>query len=247
MNSLGWMQLAAFFGILIIVTKPLGIFIFQVLDPNGKTFLDPILRPTERFCYKILKIDPKKDQNWKSYGLSILIFSLVSMLFTYVILRIQAYLPLNPQNLPNLSEHLAFNTASSFTSNTNWQSYAGESTMSYFSQMVALTFHNFASAAVGIGVAAVLVRGIAGDRLKGIGNFWADLVRILLYLLLPLSIVFAIVLVSQGIVQNFMPYTVATWLDTAPEGLAQQLIAQGPAASQVAIKMLGTNGGGFFN
>ena len=218
MNSLGWMQLAAFFGILLITTKPLGIFIFQVLDPHEKTFLDPMLKPLERLLYKILKVDPKKEQDWKSYGLSIMIFSLASMLFTYVILRLQAILPLNPQGFSSLSEHLAFNTAVSFTSNTNWQSYGGESTMSYFSQMVALTFHNFASAALGIAVAAVLVRGIAGDRLKGLGNFWVDMVRINLYLLLPLSIVFAVFLVSQGIIQNFLPYTTAIWLDTAPEG-----------------------------
>lgn len=247
MNSLGWIQLAAFFGILLIVTKPLGIYIFKVLDPKEKTFLDPVLGSTERLLYKILRVDPKKEQDWKSYGVSIMVFSLASMLFTYLLLRTQAFLPFNPQNLANLSEHLAFNTAVSFTSNTNWQSYGGESTMSYFSQMVALTFHNFASAALGISVAAVLVRGIAGDRVKGLGNFWADMVRIQLYLLLPLSIVFALFLVSQGMIQNFMPYTAATWFDSAPEGLAQQLIAQGPVASQVAIKMLGTNGGGFFN
>ena len=247
MNSLGWIQLVCFFGILALVTKPLGIYIYKVLDPKEKTFLDPVLGPIERFLYKILKIDPKTEQDWKRYTLSVIVFSFASMLFTYLILRTQAYLPLNPQNLPNLSEHLAFNTAASFTTNTNWQSYSGESTLSYFSQMVALTFHNFASAALGIAVAAALVRGIAGDRAKGIGNFWADMVRVQLYLLLPLSIIFAFFLISQGMIQNFMPYTVATWLDIAPEGLPQQLIAQGPVASQVAIKLLGTNGGGFFN
>ncbi len=247
MNSLGWMQLAFFLILLLVATKPLGLYLCKVLDPKEKTFLDPLLGPVERLCYKVLRVNPNQEHDWKRYGLCIMAFSFVSMIFTYVILRTQAFLPLNPQGFANLSEHLAFNTAASFTTNTNWQSYGGESTMSYFSQMVALTFHNFASAGVGIAIAAVLVRGIAGDRVKGLGNFWADMVRIQLYLLFPLSVIFAVFLVSQGIIQNFMPYTAATWLDTAPEGLAQQLIAQGPVASQVAIKMLGTNGGGFFN
>ncbi|RYZ56685.1 MAG: potassium-transporting ATPase subunit KdpA, partial [Proteobacteria bacterium] len=174
-------------------------------------------------------------------------FSLVTMVASYLLLRNQAYLPLNPQNLPNLSPDLAFNTAASFTSNTNWQSYGGESTLSYFSQMVPLTFHNFASAAVGISIAAVIVRALAANSQKTVGNFWVDLVRIHLYLLLPLSLVYALFLVSQGVIQNFMPYSTAQWLDLAPGDLTKQILAQGPVASQAAIKMLGTNGGGFFN
>jgi len=242
MNALGWIQLLLYVAILAAITKPLGIYLVRVLDPAGRTWLDRPLKPIERFIYWIFRIDPLKEQDWKQYALAMLSFSFVTMLFTYAILRLQHHLPLNPQQMPPMSEHLAFNTAASFTTNTNWQSYGGESTLGYFAQMVGLTFHNFISAAVGIAIAAALVRGIARDKAGTVGNFWTDLVRLNLYLLLPFCIVYAVFLVSQGMIQNFHSYTTATTLEGAT-----QTIAQGPVASQVAIKMLGTNGGGFFN
>lgn len=271
MNSSGWIQLILFVAVLAAVTKPLGLYLCQVLDVNGKTLLDPVFKPLEKATYAILRVDPKKEQDWKAYTVSMLIFSMVGMLFTYVILRLQASLPLNPQKMTAISEHLAFNTAASFTANTNWQSYGGESTMSYFSQMVALVFQNFLSAAVGIAIAAVLVRGIARHSSKTLGNFWADLTRSTYYLLLPICVVFAIFLLSQGMIQNFKPYDAASLIEPFTTQVAKvddknnpvvdaqghavlvdqkvdtQNIAQGPVASQVAIKMLGTNGGGFFN
>jgi K+-transporting ATPase ATPase A chain len=242
MNAYGWAQLALFLGLLAIVTKPLGIFIHQVLTPEGRTFLTPVLGPVERVLYKLFRVDPRREQNWKQYAVAMLIFSLVSMLFTYAILRLQHMLPLNPQKFPAVEQDLAFNTAASFTTNTNWQSYSGESTMSYFSQMVGLAFHNFTSAAVGIGIAAALVRGIARHQSVSVGNFWVDLVRLNLYLLLPICVIYAVFLVSQGMIQNFAPYVQATTF----EGGTQN-IPMGPVASQIAIKMLGTNGGGYFN
>ena len=250
MNTSGWIQLILFMAALFLVTIPLGIYLVQVLDGSGRTFLTPVFGPVERFFYRFFKIDPKGEQSWKSYTFSILAFSIVSLLFTYAILRLQAFLPLNPQKLAGVSPHLAFNTAVSFTTNTNWQSYGGESTLSYFSQMVGLAIHNFFSAAVAIAIAAALVRAIARDKAKGVGNFWVDLVRIHLYLLLPLCFFYAIFLVSQGMIQNFMGYTAASVVDAAAGaalGSPTQSIAQGPVASQIAIKMLGTNGGGFFN
>jgi len=242
METSGWIQLVIYIAALVLVTKPLGIYLVRVLTPDGRTWLDPALRPVESRLYRLCRIDAKRDQNWKEYALSLLVFSLIGLLATYVILKLQGILPLNPQNLPGLTSHLAFNTAVSFTTNTNWQSYGGETTLSYFSQMVALTFHNFVSAAAGIAVAAAFVRGIARASGSGIGNFWTDLVRINLYLFLPICLCYALFLVSQGMIQNFAAYTQATGL----EGAAQS-IAQGPMASQVAIKMLGTNGGGFMN
>jgi K+-transporting ATPase ATPase A chain len=196
-----------------------------------------------------LGIDPKKEQSWQQYALALIAFSLVGCLFTYAILRLQHILPLNPQGFGPVSPDLAFNTAVSFTTNTNWQSYGGESTLSYFSQMVGLVFHNFVSAAAGIGVAAALIRGIARHSAKTIGNFWVDLVRTNLYLLLPLCIFYALFLVSQGVVENFHPYVTAETVERVQGASAApvQTIAQGPVASQVAIKMLGTNGGGFMN
>ncbi|HEX3359217.1 MAG TPA: potassium-transporting ATPase subunit KdpA [Tepidisphaeraceae bacterium] len=253
MTASGWIQLALYIGVLLLITKPLGAYLVRVLDPQrgGGTFLDPVLGWFERICYRILRVDPRQEQNWKGYAVAMLIFSLVSMLLTYGILRLQTHLPLNPQQMANVPDALAFNTAASFTTNTNWQSYGGESTMSYFSQMVALAVHNYFSAAVGIAIAAALIRGIARDRSGTVGNFWVDLVRVHLYLLLPICILFALFLVSQGIIQNFKPYTTFATVDqsaavstTQP---AQQIIAQGPVASQIAIKMLGTNGGGFYN
>jgi potassium-transporting ATPase potassium-binding subunit len=271
MNFMGWLQLAVFVIALVAVTKPLGLYLERVLDPNGKTFLDRLFSPVERLIYRLLGVDRRKEQDWKGYGISLLVFSAVGLLFTYALLRLQGLLPLNPQQFGAVSSDLAFNTASSFTTNTNWQSYGGESTLSYFSQMVGLTIHNFISAAVGIAVAAALVRGIARDKAATIGNFWVDLTRVSLYLLLPICFVYALFLVSQGMIQNFKPYETARLIDPYTtqvpqkdadgqeikdaQGHAQmedkriemQTIAQGPMASQVAIKMLGTNGGGFAN
>ncbi|OPY71348.1 MAG: Potassium-transporting ATPase A chain [Syntrophorhabdus sp. PtaU1.Bin050] len=263
MDLFGLIQLILFITILVALTKPVGLYLVRVLDAERRTFLDPVMRPVERLFYRLFGLNPGREQNWKGYTVSILCFSLVGLLFTYAILRLQHLLPLNPQGLKSVNTDLAFNTAASFTTNTNWQNYGGESTLSYFSQMVGLTLHNFASAAVGIGVAAALVRGIARNSAKTIGNFWVDLVRINLYLLLPICFVFALFLVSQGVIQNFKPYQKAKLVDLstvqAPQkdGSGQHfinedrkqptIIAQGPVASQAAIKMLGTNGGGFFN
>jgi len=246
MDVHGWIQLAIFVGILFLLTKPMGLYLARVLDPAGRTPLDPALRPVERLCYRLLGVDPAKEQSWQRYTISLLAFSLFGLLFTYAILRLQNHLPLNPQGFGPVRADLAFNTAASFTTNTNWQNYAGESTLSYFSQMVALAFHNFVSAAAGIAVAAALVRGIARHSVKTIGNFWVDIIRANLYLLVPISIVFALFLVSQGMIDNFKPAVKARLVESAAGG-ATQTIAQGPVASQVAIKILGTNGGGFFN
>jgi K+-transporting ATPase ATPase A chain len=270
-NLFGWIQLALYLGILLLVTKPLGLYLMQVLDASGRTWLDPVLKPAERLTYRLAGIDPKKEQHWKQYTVSMLIFSLVTMMLTYLILRLQNFLPLNPQNFPAVADHLAFNTAASFASNTNWQSYGGESTMSYLSQMVALGSQNFFSAAVGIAIAAALVRGIARHCAETVGNFWVDLVRIHYYLLLPICVVFAGFLISQGMIQNFKPYDSAALTEKEtvqvqknddkgnpvkdaqgnPVMVAQtvdtQTIVEGPMASQVAIKMLGTNGGGYTN
>jgi K+-transporting ATPase ATPase A chain len=271
MDMYGWLQLAAFIGLLLLLTKPMGLYLFRVLDGEGRTFLDPVLKPVELLFYRVFRMDRKQEQDWKQYAISLLMFSLIGLLFTYIILRIQHLLPLNPQGFGPLSPDLAFNTAASFTTNTNWQSYSGESTMSYFSQMVGLTFHNFVSAAMGIAVAAALVRGIARHTAKTIGNFWVDMVRTNLYLLLPICLFYAVFLVSQGMIQNFKAYDTAKVVepytiqvvkkDAAGQEMKDaqgkavmedkkidtQTIPQGPMASQVAMKMLGTNGGGFTN
>src|SRR6267142_38045 len=271
METSGWIQFAIYLIALALVTKPMGLYLMHVLDPNGKTWLDPVLAPVERFTYRAMGVDPRKEHDWKQYTLAMLLFSLVGCLFTYAILRFQYFLPLNPQKLAGVSPDLSFNTAISFTTNTNWQNYAGESTMSYFSQMVGLAFHNFVSAATGIAIAAALVRAIARHSATTLGNFWVDLVRVTYYLLLPICLVLAVFLVSQGMIQNFKPYTKATLVEPmkvqiekkndqgetikGPDGKAiteeqtvtEQNIAQGPMASQVAIKMLGTNGGGYVN
>ena len=271
MDYFGWIQLAVFIGLLVALTKPMGVYLVKVLDIEGKTFLTPIVGPLERLYYGLLRVEPRKEQDWKQYTVSMLAFSLVGLLFTYAILRLQHMLPLNPQGFGPVSDHLAFNTASSFTTNTNWQSYGGESTLSYFSQMVGLAFHNFVSAAVGIAIAAALVRGIARHSAKTIGNFWVYLIRINLYLLLPICLVYAVILVSQGMIQNFKPYDkaqlaapyTAQVVKKDADGqeikdkqgnpvmeerkVETQTIPQGPMASQVAIKMLGTNGWGFVN
>src|SRR6184192_4326495 len=271
MQASGWIQFALYFIALALITKPMGLYLLQVLDANGRTWLDPVVRPLERVTYRLMGVDSSKEHDWKQYTLAMLLFSLVGCLFTYAILRLQNILPLNPQGLGAVSEHLAFNTAVSFTTNTNWQNYGWESTMSYFSQMVALAFHNFVSAATGIAIAAAFVRAIARHSANTLGNFWVDLVRLTYYLLLPICLVFAIFLVSQGMIQNFKPYTKAKLLEPmkitvekkndrgetikGPDGKAvmeeqiieEQTIVQGPMASQVAIKMLGTNGGGYVN
>lgn len=271
MDLYGLIQLVLFVATLLVLTKPLGLYLVRVLDVEGKTFLDPVFGPVERLFYRLFRINPRKEQDWKSYTISMLCFSLFGLLFTYAILRLQHILPLNPQGFGPVNADLAFNTAVSFTTNTNWQNYGGESTLSYFSQMVGLVFHNFTSAAVGIAVAAALVRGIARQSVTTIGNFWFDLIRINLYLLIPICFVFALFLVSQGVIQNFKAYEKANLIepirsdspatDTAgkemkdetgntilsTQAIKTQIIAQGPVASQVAIKMLGTNGGGFFN
>ena len=275
MNFSGWIQLLLFVAALLAITKPIGMYLCKVLDADGKTFLDPVLKPLEKLAYQLSGVDAQREQDWKQYTLSMLLFSAVGLLFTYAILRLQAALPFqslfNPQSLPAVGEHLSFNTAASFTTNTNWQSYGGESTMSYLSQMVALTFHNWVSAATGIAIAAALVRGIARHTARTIGNFWTDLTRVSLYLLLPICLIYAIFLVSQGMIQNFKPYTPATLVEpftvqipkvddadqpvTGADGqpvladstVDTQTIVQGPVASQIAIKMLGTNGGGYVN
>jgi potassium-transporting ATPase potassium-binding subunit len=246
MNARGSLELALYFGALVLITKPLGLYLNRVLDASGRTWLDPVLRPLEKFTYRVFRVDATKEHDWKQYAFALLLFSLASCLFTYAILRLQQFLPLDPQHFGALSPRLAFNTAVSFTTNTNWQSYSGESTMSYFSQMVALTIHNFFSAAVGVAVAAALVRGIARHTAQTIGNFWVDVTRIIYYLLLPICLVFALFLVSQGVIQNFKPYTVAKLIEPQKNS-STQTIVQGPMASQVAIKMLGTNGGGYTN
>jgi len=249
MNVFGWIELGLFTGVLLLLTKPMGIYLAKVLDAQGKTFLDPVLAPVQGWIYRVSGVDPRKEQTWKQYALSLGVFSVVGVLFTYAILRLQQFLPLNPQGLGSVSPGLAFNTAVSFTTNTNWQNYAGESTMSYLSQMVALAFHNFVSAAIGIAAAAVLVRGLARHTAQTLGNFWVDLVRLSLYLFLPFCFVYAVFLVSQGMIENFSPSVVAYPVDQVSGGhpAKPQSIAQGPMASQVAIKMLGTNGGGFTN
>lgn len=253
MNIIGWVQLVLFLAVLLLITKPVGLFLSRVLEPEGKTFLDPALKPIERLLYRFMRVNPKKEQGWMHYTFSLLAFSLIGFLLTYAVLRLQHILPFNPQRLGAVNPELAFNTAVSFLTNTNWQNYVPEITLSYFSQMVGLVFHNFVSAAAGIAVAAALVRGIARHSCLTVGNFWVDLVRVNLYLLLPLSFVFAIFLGSQGMVQNFRPYAKANPVESAAHSPAQkgteatQTLPQGPAASQVAIKILGTNGGGFFN
>jgi K+-transporting ATPase ATPase A chain len=245
MDRFGWIQLGVFLGVLLLVTRPMGVHLYRVLDAEGETFLDPVLKPLEQLFYRFLRIDPKAEQDWKRYTVSLLAFSVVGVVFTYAVLRLQHVLPLNPQRFGSVEESLAFNTAVSFTTNTNWQSYGGESTMSTFSQMVGLSFHNFASAASGIAVAGAFVRGIARHTAKTIGNFWVDLVRVHLYLLLPMCLLYAVFLVSQGVIQNFKPYETITLVE--PGTVHNQTIVQGPMASQVAIKMLGTNGGGVTN
>ena len=258
MTGNGWFQIFIFSGLILLLTKPLGMFLYRVYE-RKPTFLDPLLRPIERLIYRVCGVDETKEMDWKGYGIAMLLFSGASLLLTYLVERTQQWLPWNPQKLANVAPDLAWNTAVSFTTNTNWQSYVPESTMSYFTQMAALAYHNFLSAAVGIALAIAVIRGVARKESKTIGNFWVDTTRGLLWVLLPLCIVGGLVLVSQGVVQNLHPYTQAILTEPqtiekqaadgskTKETVTTQVIAQGPTASQEVIKMLGTNGGGFFN
>jgi potassium-transporting ATPase potassium-binding subunit len=241
MTANGLLQVVLYFGVLVLLIKPLGLYMARVF--NGEpTFLDPILRPVERFIYRLSGVDPGQEQHWTTYTAAMLIFNLTGLVLLYALQRLQQGLPLNPQDFGPPSPDSAFNTAVSFTSNTNWQSYAGESTMSYLSQMAGLTVQNFLSAATGIALAIALIRAFARHSAQTLGNFWVDLVRTTLWVLLPLSLILALVLVWQGVPQNLQAYVDATTLEGG-----SQTIAQGPVASQEAIKQLGTNGGGFFN
>ena len=241
MTANGWLQFVVFSVILLASVRPVGAYLARVLE-GERTWLDPLLRPIERLIYKLSGVNADHEMNWREYAFALLGFSVISLLMTYGIERLQALLPWNPQKLAAVGPDLAWNTAASFTTNTNWQSYTPETTMSYLTQMAGLAYHNFLSAAVGIAVAVALIRGIKRTASGTIGNFWVDSTRVLLYVLLPASILYALALVAQGVPQNLHPYTQATTL----EGQTQT-IAQGPVASQEAIKMLGTNGGGFFN
>jgi potassium-transporting ATPase potassium-binding subunit len=266
MTAIGWFQIILFLLVILAATKPLGVFMAKVFN-REHTFLDPVARPLERLVYFLTGVDENHEMRWSEYACAMLLFSGVSMLLLYVIERVQQFLPWNPQKLAAVGSDLAFNTAASFTTNTNWQNYAGETTMSYLTQMAGLAYHNFASAAVGIALAIAFIRGIARREKETIGNFWVDMTRTTLWILLPMCVVFALLLVSQGVVQNLKPYDTVKLTEpqqvqkvgadgkplVGPNGqpqmdtLTEQTIAQGPVASQEAIKMLGTNGGGFFN
>ncbi len=250
----GWLQIALFIALVLLLAKPMGTYMTHVFE-RRKTFLDPVLLPCERLLYRVTGVRPDEEMPWTEYAVSMLVFSAVTMLLTYGVERLQGILPLNPQHLPGVEPALALNTAISFTTNTNWQSYVPEATMSYLTQMLGLATHNFWSAAVGLALAIAFVRGIARREMKTLGNFWVDLTRGTLWVLVPIATVFALALVSQGVVQNFKAYDTVKLVEaqkvTGTNGktntLTTQTIAQGPVASQEAIKMLGTNGGGFFN
>jgi potassium-transporting ATPase potassium-binding subunit len=267
MTANGWFQILLFLGLVLLVTKPLGVYMTRVFN-RERTFMDPVLRPLERLLYRVTGVDEEREMQWTEYAISMLLFSLVSMIVLYLMERLQGYLPFNPQKLGAVnSPALAFNTAASFTTNTNWQNYGGETTMSYLTQMAGLAYHNFMSAAVGIALAIALIRGIARRQMQTIGNFWVDLVRCNLWILLPACIIGSLVLVSQGVVQNLKPYDTVKLIEpmqvqkVGQDGkpvvdakgkpvidmVTEQTIAQGPVASQEIIKELGTNGGGFFN
>jgi potassium-transporting ATPase potassium-binding subunit len=254
----GWIQILLFLAAVALVTVPLGRFMTAVFA-RERTGLDPVLRPIERLIYRLTRVDATHDMHWTEYGTSMLAFSLVSMLVLYALQRLQGLLPLNPQGLPGVAPDLAFNTAASFTTNTNWQSYVGETTMSYLTQMAGLAYQNFVSAAVGIALAIAFIRGVAARERETLGNFWVDMTRATLWVLLPVCLVGSLVLVSQGVVQNFKPYDRVQLVDpqtststdaagqTVTTTISEQVIAQGPVASQEIIKQFGTNGGGFFN
>jgi len=257
MTGNGWFQIFLLLGATLAVTKPLGIFMTRVFN-REKTFLDPVLRPVEKLVYRLTGVDEQDEMRWTEYTVAMLLFSGVSMVLLYLIQRAQLWLPFNPQKMVNVPPALAFNTAASFTTNTNWQNYSGESTMSYFTQMAGLAYHNFVSAATGIVLALVIIRGLARKETEKLGNFWVDMTRCLLWVLLPLCLVGSLALVSQGVVQNLKPYTTVELTEpqsvqvagadgkTSTQVVSQQVIAQGPVASQEIIKELGTNGGGFF-
>ena len=243
MTSNAFLQIAIYFLIILALAKPMGVFMARLFE-GKRTFLHPLLHPLEALTYKLVGVNERTEQRWTQYTASLLAFSIFSFLFVYLLQRLQGFLPLNPQGFGAslVSPDLAFNTAVSFVTNTNWQSYSGESTLSYLVQMAALTVQNFASAAAGIAAAIAVTRGFARQQVNSLGNFWVDLTRAVVYILLPLSFLAALIFCSQGVIQNLHPYTVAKTLEGA-----KQVIAQGPVASQEAIKMLGTNGGGFFN
>lgn len=254
MSLNGWLQILIFIASVLLLAKPMGSYMTRVFERRS-TLLDPLLLPCERLLYRIARVDAEQEMRWTEYAFAMLFFSAATLILTYLVERMQHLLPLNPQHLPGVESALALNTAISFTTNTNWQAYVPESTMSYLTQMLGLATHNFWSAAVGMALAVAFVRGIARRERKTLGNFWVDLTRAILWILLPLSMVLSLALVSQGVIQNFRPYDKATLLE--PQKIVEsggkstvettQIIAQGPVASQEAIKMLGTNGGGFFN
>jgi potassium-transporting ATPase potassium-binding subunit len=258
MTPNGFLQLAIYFLAILAVTKPLGLFMAKIFS-GEPTLIGRVLRPVERLIYRICRVEEGQEQHWTAYTAAMSMFSVAGLLLLYAFERLQYYLPHNPQGFTGVAPDLAFNTAVSFTTNTNWQAYSGESTMSYFTQMAALAYHNFVSAATGIALAVAFIRGIARRAASTLGNFWVDLTRTTLYVLLPFCIIGALVLVSQGVVQNFSPYTKATLVEPqkiektvengakTTETVTEQTIAQGPVASQEIIKELGTNGGGFFN
>jgi K+-transporting ATPase ATPase A chain len=266
MTTNGWIQIFVFLALILAITKPLGLYMAKVFS-RERTFLDPVVRPVERLLYRVTGVDEEHEMRWTEYAFAMLLFSGASMLLLYLVQRVQEFLPWNPQKFGAVAQALAFNTAASFDTNTNWQNYSGESTMSYLTQMAGLAYHNFASAAVGIALAIAFVRGIARKEKETIGNFWVDMTRSILWVLLPGCIVYALLLVSQGAVQNLKPYDTAKLIEpqqvqkTGTDGkpmvgqdgkpvmdtVTDQTIAQGPVASQEAPKMLGTNGGGFFN
>jgi K+-transporting ATPase ATPase A chain len=245
-----WLQLTFYFIVLLALAKPLGSYMARVYQ-GERTFLDRVLDPVERFIYRLSGVNPQQEMNWKTYAIAALSFNLLGLLTVYVLQRFQAVLPLNPQGLGAITADSSWNTAVSFATNTNWQGYGGEVTMSYFSQMLGLAVQNFVSAGMGMAVLIAFIRGIARHTTKMLGNFWVDLTRSALYILLPLSLVLALVLVSQGVVQTFRPYQTVTLLQPTTDGngdpVTEQVLTAGPAASQIAIKQLGTNGGGFFN
>jgi K+-transporting ATPase ATPase A chain len=250
MTALSWIQLIVYIIVLLALAKPLGSFMAHVYR-GERTFLDPLLRPVERLMYRLCGIRPEEDMNWKTYAVAVMLFNGLGVLVVYGLQRLQGILPFNPEGFGAVSPDSAWNTAVSFATNTNWQGYGGETTMSYLTQMIGLTVQNFVSAATGMAVMVALIRGIARHTTKDIGNFWVDLTRSTLYILIPLSLIMALALVSQGVVQTFSPYQTASLLQPATDSGGQmvtdQVLAVGPAASQIAIKQLGTNGGGFFN
>jgi K+-transporting ATPase ATPase A chain len=251
MNTAGWIQIIIYLVILIALVKPLGSFMARVYQ-GEKTFLDPVVGPLERLIYRIMRIKPEQEMDWKVYTFAMLIFSAIGLIFLYALQRLQGILPLDPQKFGAVNPaDLAFNTASSFVTNTNWQNYAGESTMSFLSQMLGMTVQNFLSAATGMVVVVALIRSFARQSARTIGNFWVDMTRTVLYILLPLSIIVTLVLVSQGVVQTMKPFQEVSVLQITKDAngnpISTQTLAIGPVASQVAIKHLGTNGGGFFN